>query len=308
MSDSILHIRCGDDLRQSIPAAGLGGDYLKWCDPLCDGPTPEEVPNDDWYGFRARWIADRYGEILAAALGDLMAQDEGLYGAGRYDKIVIWSEHDLFDQAILARLLAHFADRPHPGLHLIDSPRHLGPLGPSELENLWQTARPVSDLQMRIGKAVWEAWRLPIPLPLADLADTGLAGLPHMAAAIRRHLANLPGSRDGLSLTERLALQVIADGAELPGRIFARVTRLESAAWMGDSMFYPVLEELGRGPFPLLEKKNGGWHLTALGGAVVMGQTDATRFIGRERWVGGVFLTADAEWRWDENRQRPVQA
>ncbi|MFD2262758.1 hypothetical protein ACFSM5_07645 [Lacibacterium aquatile] len=308
MTERILHIRCGDDLRAKLPDAGIVGDYLKWCDPLCDGPTPLEVPNDDWYSFRAKWISARYGDVLAAVMGDLMQQDQGLFEARLYDKVVIWSEHDLFDQSILARLLAHFAERPHPGLHLIDHPDYLGSLEPGTLANLYVKAQPVTDQQLRLGHLVWDAWRDPSPRALAEIANSEQQVLPNLQGALRRHLANLPGVTDGLSMTERLALQAIADGATTASEIFKSVGRAEPALWLGDTMFFPILDDLAQGPLSLLEKRGGTYKLSPVGGAVVMGQADATRFLGRERWVGGVQLSPVPEWRWDERTLRLVAA
>jgi hypothetical protein len=308
MSERTLHIRCGDDLRGKLPEAGIAGDYLKWADPLCDGPTPIEVPNDDWYGFRARWIAARYGEILAAVLGDLTEQDQGLFEARNYDRVVIWSEHDLFDQSILIRLLAHFTERPHTGLFLIDADDYVGSRSPADLADLYRTAQPVSDQQLRLGHLVWDAWRDPSPRALGEIANSEQTALPHLQGALRRHLANLPGLLDGLSMTERLALQAIADGATKAQDIFAAVGRAEPALWLGDMMFWPVLQDLTSGPLSLLERRGDSFKLSPIGGAVVMGQADATRFMGRERWVGGVQLSPVPEWRWDERAHRLVAA
>ena len=36
------HLRCGDDLRERLPAAGWEGDYLAFADPVCQGPVGED--------------------------------------------------------------------------------------------------------------------------------------------------------------------------------------------------------------------------------------------------------------------------
>lgn len=311
---NVLHIRCGSDLAQSLRESGVGGDFLAWVDPVCDGPTPEGLTEETYRATRARFIADRYGEILAAALGQLIDQDRALARADDYREVVIWVEHDLFDQSILMRLLAWFADHPHRALSLVQADVFLGHQPPEVLAKLFATRRPVTVAELKLAGYLWELWCAPDPRPLEALATIlddpahkpdGIA-LPHLSRAIRRHLANLPGLRDGLSLTERLALRAVANGAETARAIFTSVSAQENAAWLGDTMFFPVLGDLSRAPFNLLEQADGRHRLTALGGAVVMGQMDALQFGSRSRWVGGCLLETPPQFRWDEAEERVV--
>ena len=40
MKGAILHIRCGDDIRDKLVEAGIEGDYLSFADPAWLGPPP----------------------------------------------------------------------------------------------------------------------------------------------------------------------------------------------------------------------------------------------------------------------------
>lgn len=310
----ILHIRCGSDLAQPLRASGIGGDFLAWVDPVCDGPTPEGLTEETYRATRARFLADRYGEILAAVLGQLIDQDRAIVRADDYPEVVIWVEHDLFDQSILMRLLAWFADHPHRALSLVQADDFLGHQSPDALAPLFAARRRVTVPELKLASYLWELWCAPDPRPLEALAiiledpdrkPEGVA-LPHLSAAIRRHLANLPGLRDGLSQTERLALRAVVNGAETERAIFASVCAQEDSAWLGDMMFFPVLRDLCRPPISLLEQSDGRHRLTARGGAVVMGQMDALQFGSRPRWVGGCLLETPPQFRWDEAEERVV--
>lgn len=316
MLHDCLHIRCGSDLAQSLQKAGIAGEYLAWVDPVCDGPTPEGLSDDSYRAVRARFIADRYGEILAAVLGQLIDQDRALARADDFAEVVIWVEHDLFDQSILVRLLAWFADHPHRALSLVQADDFLGLQMPQTLSQLFAARRRVTVSELKLAGYLWELWCAPDPRPLEALATIlddparrpeGVA-LPHLPSAIRRHLANLPGTRDGLSMTERLALRAVADGAETAGAIFSSVCLQEPAAWLGDMMFYPVLRDLARAPFALLEQADDRYRLTPIGGAVVMGQMDALQFGSVPRWVGGCALDSPPQFRWDQQDERVVEA
>lgn len=311
---NLLHIRCGSDLAQPLQVSGIGGSYLAWVDPVCDGPTPEGLTEETYRATRARFIAERYGEILAAVLGQLIDQDRTLARADDYGEAVIWVEHDLFDQSILVRLLARFADHPHRALSLVQADDFLGHQSPEVLARLFEARRRVTVPELKLAGYLWELWCAPDPRPLEALSiilddperkPDGVC-LPYLAPAIRRHLANLPGVRDGLSMTERFALRAVADGAETERAIFASLCAQEAAAWLGDTMFFPVLRDLCRAPFNLLEQSDGRYRLTPVGGAVVMGQMDAMQFGGKTRWVGGCALESPPQFRWDEQEERVV--
>ena len=66
----------------------------------------------------------------------------------------------------------------------------------------------------------WAAFQAPEPTALAEWAARDTAGLPFLAPALRRLLEELPAPADGLSGTERLALQAVAAGARTPPAAF----------------------------------------------------------------------------------------
>ncbi len=304
MTAKTLHIRCGDDLRAPLAGADLPGDYLTYLEPLCDGPTPDHWQGDDWTRERALWLADRYGEILASILGHYAHQQEMLGRLASYEEVVLWFEHDLFDQSVLIDLLTRLP--AHPAVTLVQADRFLAPMTRRELRGLYRRRQPVSEAQITLARTAVSAWRAPDPTRLAMLAGRVDLALPHLASAIRRHLANLPGVDDGLSMTERLALRAVADGAVTDGQVFTKVSQMEPAAWLGDIMFFPVLRDLAGGMRPLLAQEGGRWTVTPAGAMVLMGQADNQVLNPRDRWVGGIHLTNPPAWRWDWRNDQVV--
>jgi hypothetical protein len=55
---------------------------------------------------------------------------------------------------------------------------------------------------------------------------------------LRRLLEELPAPQDGLSGTERRALQAIAAGADRPPAVFLATQDREAAPFLGDAWFY----------------------------------------------------------------------
>jgi hypothetical protein len=324
-----LHIRCGSDIESALKEAGFVGDFLEYADPLCQGPVLDEAA---WLERRATFLAGSYGagtgqsrqqiaEKLAVAERRLQSAPE------RYQRIVLWFEHDTYDQLILARCLAQFAERPPKRLELISLAHYpggvrfigLGQLPPEALRLLWGERVPVSDESLRAGRCVWRLLRAPDPRPLADLARAGVAELPQLAGAMRRHCQELPWTRTGLSLTERLILLLLAEAPRTVGQTFQRLMMdREPLPWLSDLLFRFIVESMKRVEQPVFTATiDGGddqpWpkeHLTItpLGRAVLAGEVDWLSLRPPARWLGGVSIPGTAPcWRWDEDTASAVQ-
>src|SRR4029450_8931436 len=86
-----------------------------------------------------------------------------------YAQLVLWFEHDLFDQLNLIQLLSYLRMRPPVGrtvsLICINSfPGHpdfhgLGELSAPELASLFDTRRPVQDAAYVLAGRAWHAFR-----------------------------------------------------------------------------------------------------------------------------------------------------
>lgn len=326
-----VHLRCGSDIRDGLHLAGFRGDFLEVSDPICHGPVPE---GDDLIRVRARFIAGSYqslpGLTVAAVTEKLTREAAGLAAAATgIGPVVIWMEHDPYDQLILARCLAAFAAAGRmDGLQLIL--RHgfpgrarfigLGQLPPPALRLLWADRRPVTPAMLGLGQAVWAALRRPDPRDLAAIAAGGTPALPQMAPALRRYLAELPGLADGLSLTERLTLEMIAETPAAPptaGRLFGRLMReTDPLPWLGDAMYLAILHQLAQARDPairLVGAADGDPYraivaLTDAGRAVLAGRRDALSLAPPTRQIGGVQIDPAArQWRWDRDAEWIVE-
>ena len=304
--------------------AGFAGDFQECSDPYCQGPVPRA---GDLLQLRARFIAENYFVAEAEAQARLGREYDALTQAPeRYERIVLWFEHDSYDQLVLARVLAALADRtPTHDLELICIDRFagiarfigLGQLSPADLRSLWHERKPVSSQQTALGIAVWNALREPSPLTLHAIAAGGTPALPVMAAAITRHLQELPWTQDGLALTQRLALAQLHAGPRTVAAMFAAIqSRTEPLPFLGDLMFWAVLREMAQVEPPPFEIDAATvaltWHRHALvltpdGAAVLAGERDWLSLRPPERWVGGVRIAPGAPaWRWSPHEGRPI--
>jgi redox-sensitive transcriptional activator SoxR len=324
---ALLHVANGESAANTLRQTGLGGAVLSWQDVLHDGPVPP-VPRPQLLRVRAGFLSECGWGARRAILSSLERRDRQLLDAmsdGAH--VVMWFEHDLYDQLQLLDALAlAYELGTSPELIVIDafagrpSFRGLGELTAEELETLWPIRRPAPADALAAAARIWDAFRAPEPTALAEWARRGSPELPFVAPALRRLLEELPAPADGLSGTERRALQALDAGASTPAAAFLAAQQLEDAPFLGDAWFYRALSALGRGRGRLVETHEGETlpaapplsgantfvrlplRLTREGQRVLSAERDRVELLGLDRWIGGTLLTDDNLWRWDRER------
>jgi hypothetical protein len=290
-----VHLRCGDDLRERLPAAGWEGPYLAFADPVCQGPVGADGLME-YLGRRARFVAAQYGADLQQARLRLGAEYAALNGLDRHDRVLLWFEHDLWDQAALIRVLSLLAERRglEGRLFLMpaDGRRPFAELSDAELAALEPV--PLTRIQLEAGAEAWEAFQHEDPRPL-DALWRRASPLPFLAAALRRHLQDLPWTTDGLSLTERRLLQAIAGGATTVAAAMRAMAAQDPVFPPTDLMVLDHLARLRDGPRRPLSRDEP-WHLTPRGEGLLTGEV---RHTPSPRFQGGVTVGPNAPWRWD---------
>ena len=329
---SLLHVTNGESAGNTLRQTALGGAVLPWQDVLHEGPVPA-LPRQELLRTRASFLADCGWGRKQALRSSLERRDRQLLEALRDGvHVVLWFEHDLYDQLQLLDVLtlAHGAEAA-PELIVIGSfpgkPSFagLGELAASELETLWPSRRRAEPGALQAAASAWAAVQASEPTTLVEWATRETAQLPFLAPALRRLLEELPAPADGLSRTERSALQTIAAGARTPAAAFVAAQRLEEAPFLGDAWFYRTLSVLGQGKTRLLESDDGTplppppplgdgqlftrlqLRLTASGERTLRGEADRVELLGIDRWIGGTHITSDNTWRWDPTELKLVQ-
>jgi hypothetical protein len=108
---STLHITNGDCVAEPLRQF-VDGQVTITADALHEGPAPR-VDGDAWHDVRARYLAASDDTAYEDARADLAAPDRTIAEAclrsaslsGERHEIVLWFEHDLFDQLLLIRTL-----------------------------------------------------------------------------------------------------------------------------------------------------------------------------------------------------------
>jgi hypothetical protein len=320
-----LHIRCGEDIKDKLAEAGIPGDYLSFADPAWLGPPPAF---NAWLSDRAALIAERSGlprPKVRAQLGE--AYWRLARAPADYQHIVLWFEHDLYDQAVLARVLANFAQRKTlPRIEIISIDRFrgvrpflgLGQLTALQLASLWPKRQRIGRRHLALGSRAWTALRALTPEAIESLIASDTRALPFLKPALQRHLQELPWTTDGLSLTERAALAALAKGPLSVSELFADAQmKRDPSPFMGDLFFWSVLRDLIGAPRPPVVITSGtrrlAWHrrvvrLTPTGKALLSGKLDWQELLPLPRWIGGIPAGPGApDWRWDPKSRRATR-
>ncbi|MGD8842405.1 MAG: hypothetical protein PVJ83_02930, partial [Gammaproteobacteria bacterium] len=232
----ILNITNGECAVHVMRQADITGVFLGWDDVLHDGPVPAGLPLEALSEVRAQFIAEQGWGDAEAIRQRFAERDSTLVSCAQYAKIILWFEHDLYDQLQLLQLLDWFERHrpPDSALSMICVDRYLGTLTPGEMRELARHEQPVSAAQLALAKRAWAAFRADSPEPWFALLETDTSALPFLAAAVVRLLEEYPACRNGLSRTAQTALQIVAQGERRPGRIFGRYQTSEQPRFLGD--------------------------------------------------------------------------
>ncbi|HYO49233.1 MAG TPA: DUF1835 domain-containing protein, partial [Chloroflexia bacterium] len=107
----MLHITNGESVGERIKQAGVPGDVLAWNDVLHEGPIPAGLTLDKMSDVRARFIADAGWGSYDKVRADFARRDDALARFGEHEEVVLWFEHDLYDQLQLIQILDWFSRR-----------------------------------------------------------------------------------------------------------------------------------------------------------------------------------------------------
>jgi len=305
-STATLHVTNGDGALYLLKKAGILGTHLAWRDALNDGPVPAGLSLEETSSVRANYLAQRGFANPIRLIHDFQRRDAQLRGAADFEEIVLWFEHDLFDQLQMLQVLTALEEMDlEPGrVAVVQTDHYLASMTVDEILPLLPKRRTATAAIYRSARRSWERFTSPAPTELYAAAGEDAIGLPFLRAALQRLCEEYPWTRDGLSRTQRHALYAVAQGPAREDELFARAQAREEAFFLGKRAFSKVLEDLRTGTGALIEDEEGTLVPTALGRRVIAGDADWLDEHPIDRWIGGVHLVAERVTRWDEDSAR----
>ncbi|MDD5483692.1 MAG: hypothetical protein PHP98_08595 [Kiritimatiellae bacterium] len=253
--NKMLHITSGDIAGSSLAQSGVPGEVFVWHDVLYDGPRNPGWPDEKTMEKRALFLEGETGGGLKRefVLDTVRKQYRRLADAKNCERIVLWFDACLFDQAMLAHILACLFHLnilraellcidAFPGIVPFNG---LGQLRPAQMASLYGRRRPVTDAQFRFARVVDAAFAAQNSGMLAELARRADAPLPWVPAAAARWLQEQPDARTGLGRLEQLAFDAIRGGRHNPAAILRAVAAADTIPrFWGDNMLWAKINAL----------------------------------------------------------------
>ncbi|MEK5321491.1 MULTISPECIES: sigma-70 family RNA polymerase sigma factor [unclassified Paenibacillus] len=328
---NMLHIVNGDVVGEMLKQGVVQGDVLVWREVYPAGPIFLNPAGAEERALRARVLEESMGIPTSEYITGCEEQEQKLREFIKYDEVVLWFEHDLFDQSMLAYLLHWFKRQKlgrtklsllcigeFPGIERFHG---LGQLTPAQLQTLSGTWRTIGRQEMELGSELWQAYASPDPVQMANLLEnkkTELAasGLTFAYEAFTAHLKRLPSEQNGLGIVEQTTLQAVHNEVNTALELFRQVTDVLHVLGMGDLEYWKFIRALAQGEHPLLiidgieagldfrqipDFLNRKVILTELGKEVLNGSADRIAVQGIDEWFGGLHLHGhEVSWRWDD--------
>jgi hypothetical protein len=297
----MLHVTNGDNA-VAVLSRAVEGELLPWRDALHEGPVHAGIPLEDLSHRRAAFIAAAGWAPSVRVEESFVQRDAALRHSIGHDEVVLWFEHDLYDQLQLLQLLDWFCIHPHPRLSMVCEAEYLGTMTPARAEDLFRQRRAVTGAQLKAGSAAWGAFGSANPHRITAAYD---ADLPFLGPAMQRLLEEYPWTGDGLSRLERQALEALRGGPLPFEELFPRAHHWrEDPVFLGDTVLAWHLERLAADG--LVRKNDEFWSLGERAAEILEGKTDAWAQPRGARWLGG-YEVKDGRLRWDPKLARLVR-
>jgi len=317
---NILNITNGDCAVEIMKKAEIPGVFLPWRDVLHDGPVPENLSLEELSEVRTQFIIGRNWGAAENIRKSFVERDNELKCYGKYEKVILWFEHDLYDQLQILQILDWFHSTPRNGVELsiICTDRYLGMLSPAEMKGLMIHEELITERHLTLSSKAWSAFRSSSPEKWYELLNIDTSALPFLEGAIIRMLEEYPNINNGLSRTAQQALKIILEGENLAGKVFGLSQESEDRVFLGDSSFWVILQELLNSSPALLKlpkdkkltpptAKDQELTITPVGLEVLSGKRNWLEVTNIDHWIGGVHLEGDNIWYWDPDSSSIVK-
>ena len=188
----MIHFTNGAIVADALTAGGVPGRAVACADPLHDGPCLPGLSRAEWRDSRAHFLSSSHSVPLDEVRATSSCATPPSTRRPRPSEVVLWFEHDLFDQLNLIWLLDALAEAGTPeqrvrlvviGEHPEVDPFHgLGQLSPAQLLALFPGRDTLTSEALAEARAAWADVCAPDPRP----GPARHVGKPALAVAARR--------------------------------------------------------------------------------------------------------------------------
>jgi len=321
--ETMLHIVNGDHVADKLRQGNIQGDILVWREIYPVGPAFGKMNGRKERSFRAQYLERALGIPARDYIENCETQERAIQDFKKYEEVVLWFEHDLFDQTMLCYLLDWFARQSigHTQVHLLcigDYPgielfRGMGQLTTEQLMTLSGTWSRIGGPEFELGSRIWRAYASPRVEDHVAIMQMDTSLLPFAREAFTHHAARFPSPVNGLGIVEHTTLELVNEGIRTCSGLFKEIGRRLHSLGMGDLEYWYRLRTMSAETqallactIPAASIADSAVELTDLGRAVLSGEKDWLEVKGIDEWYGGLHLVHNAGWRWDRATKQLV--
>jgi hypothetical protein len=305
-----LIITNGDNAVETIKNCGISADFIPWRDVLHDGPVPNCDSLDELSKIRAEFLTTLSWGDFNSILKMLRERDSKLAHFANYEEVILWFEHDLYDQLQLLQILDWFSKQDLLNIRFtqICGDEFITEISTKKLLYYFENRKIVSDSMLKLSQIGWIAFCSDDIIQLQKFIENGHDELPFLNDAMKRFLQEYPDKTNGLSRSERQILEIIRPGKKTPSEIFIKFQEYEDAKYLGDWTFFYYINNLLNKKHPLIETSpqeqfmfpassesdtqflSQYIQITEIGRKVLSAKLNHVELNGIDKWLGGVHL------------------
>ena len=309
------------------PGGRIPGLRSLWADLLNEGPVPGGLTDEELIAVRERFLAGPDANLEDEHENSLRTWRAAIDRHESYDEVILWFEHDLFDQLNLIQLLTWIRGacrprRPSASCRIGSFPgrpafKGLGELAPDELAPLVETRRPVSEAQYALAARLERLPRRGSGRPGPAVAQRSRRrcrfSRPRSAGSWR----NTPGRKMGCRAASAGFSSWPIRGRPISSPRFLACSRAREAYFITDGSIIVarrnVLPHAAAAadlrcrvrPRPIRSFRGAASDPERRPRRALPGVWTGSRHCGLDRWYGGVHLEGNGPmWRWDDQAER----
>jgi len=282
---------------------------IVWREMYDFGPFNLMWSNEELYQHRASFFEKKMKIPYSFFVMNCRDQYNQLKELSPKEEVVLWFEHDRYDQIMMIYLINELTLLGFQDISLVSidqypgiEPFHgLGQLTTKQLMDLLPHKQAVTTKQIEEAIRVWEAYQSNNPEELEKWIQHQKHELPFLKQAMLAHLSYLPSSENGLNEVEHIALSIMSEGKVQFSHLFNKVSRSRLNDGLSDFYFAALLNELIVGNYPLITADSNlpnyeipistaMLEITQNGLDVLKGKTSRFDCIGMDWWIGGVHI------------------
>ena len=302
---NLIHIVNGDVVGNKLNLEKV----IVWREMYDVGPFNLMWSNEELYQHRASFFEQKYKIPSSFFVKNCTDQYNLLKELSNKEEVVLWFEHDRYDQIMMIYLLTELSSLGFQDISLVTIDRYpgiepfhgLGQLTTNQLIDLLPKKKTVTTEQIEEAITAWKAYQSNDPDDLKKWIQNQKQELPFLKQAMMSHVSYFPSTETGLNEVEHLALSLISDGKLQFNQLFHKVSSSRINDGLSDFYFASLLNELMVGEYSLITSDSNLpnfehptstaiLEITQNGLDVLEGKSSRFDLIGMDWWIGGVHI------------------